>query len=62
MQKVYILSAGWGLIAAGFSGYGTVFEIAKTASGYAGAPTTLVSFNYNYSSGSWQRVTRQRAV
>ncbi len=26
-------------------GYGTVFEIAKTANGYANAPTTLVSFN-----------------
>ena len=25
---------------------GTVFEIAKTATGYAGAPTTLVSFNF----------------
>lgn len=29
----------------GASGYGTVFEIAKTANGYASAPTTLVSFN-----------------
>jgi uncharacterized repeat protein (TIGR03803 family) len=28
-----------------FAGYGTVFEIAKTAGGYANAPTTLVSFN-----------------
>ena len=37
----------------GASGGGTVFEIAKTASGYAGAPTTLVSFNFNYSSESW---------
>jgi uncharacterized repeat protein (TIGR03803 family) len=27
------------------NGYGTVFEIAKTASGYASSPTTLVSFN-----------------
>jgi uncharacterized repeat protein (TIGR03803 family) len=27
--------------------YGTVFEIAKTASGYASTPTTLVSFNGN---------------
>ena len=26
-------------------GYGTVFEIAKTATGYASTPTTLVSFN-----------------
>ena len=26
-------------------GYGTVFEVAKTASGYASTPTTLVSFN-----------------
>jgi uncharacterized repeat protein (TIGR03803 family) len=26
-------------------GYGTVFEIAKTAHGYASTPTTLVSFN-----------------
>ncbi len=29
----------------GANGVGTVFEIAKTAGGYAGAPTTLVSFN-----------------
>jgi uncharacterized repeat protein (TIGR03803 family) len=29
----------------GAYGYGTVFEIAKTASGYANTPTTLVSFN-----------------
>jgi uncharacterized repeat protein (TIGR03803 family)/VCBS repeat-containing protein len=27
------------------NGYGTVFEIAKTATGYASTPTTLVSFN-----------------
>ena len=27
------------------SGYGTVFEIAKTSSGYASTPTTLVSFD-----------------
>jgi uncharacterized repeat protein (TIGR03803 family) len=26
-------------------GFGTVFEVAKTATGYASAPTTLVSFN-----------------
>lgn len=29
----------------GAAGDGTVFEIAKTATGYASAPTTLVSFN-----------------
>jgi uncharacterized repeat protein (TIGR03803 family) len=29
----------------GAYGYGTVFEIARTSSGYASAPTTLVSFN-----------------
>jgi uncharacterized repeat protein (TIGR03803 family) len=29
----------------GASGYGTVFEIAKTNTGYASAPTALVSFN-----------------
>ena len=29
----------------GASGYGTVFEIVKTATGYASTPTTLVSFN-----------------
>ncbi len=29
----------------GADGYGTVFEIAKTSTGYASAPTTLVSFN-----------------
>lgn len=32
--------------AGGASGDGTVFEIGKTASGYAGTPTTLVSFDY----------------
>jgi uncharacterized repeat protein (TIGR03803 family) len=32
-------------------GFGTVFEIAKTASGYASSPTTLVSFDSTYSSG-----------
>ena len=31
--------------AGGRFGYGTVFEIAKTAHGYASTPTTLVSFN-----------------
>ena len=31
--------------AGGEYGYGTVFEIAKTAHGYASTPTTLVSFN-----------------
>ena len=31
-------------IAGGASGYGTVFEVARTASGHASAPTTLVSF------------------
>ena len=30
----------------GDSGAGTVFEIAKTSSGYASTPTTLVSFDY----------------
>ena len=29
----------------GANGIGTVFEIAKTAHGYASTPTTLVSFN-----------------
>ena len=29
----------------GANGDGTVFEIAKTAGGYASTPTTLVSFN-----------------
>ena len=31
----------------GASGYGTVFEIVKTADGYASTPITLVSFNGN---------------
>ncbi|HKD59825.1 MAG TPA: choice-of-anchor tandem repeat GloVer-containing protein [Terracidiphilus sp.] len=31
----------------GASGYGTVYEIAKTSSGYASTPTTLVSFTGN---------------
>jgi VCBS repeat-containing protein/uncharacterized repeat protein (TIGR03803 family) len=30
----------------GGAGYGTVFEIVKTASGYASTPITLVSFNF----------------
>ncbi|MBV8824881.1 MAG: VCBS repeat-containing protein, partial [Hyphomicrobiales bacterium] len=30
----------------GSSGFGTVFELAKTTGGYASSPTTLVSFNY----------------
>jgi uncharacterized repeat protein (TIGR03803 family) len=38
----------------GASGYGTVFEIAKTSSGYASTPTTLVSFDY-YSNGGFPR-------
>jgi uncharacterized repeat protein (TIGR03803 family) len=29
----------------GSNAFGTVFEIAKTAAGYASTPTTLVSFN-----------------
>ena len=29
----------------GADGYGTVFEIAKTSTGYSSTPTTLVSFN-----------------
>ena len=37
-------TAGGG--AYGVYGYGTVFEIAKTADGYASTPTTLVSFNH----------------
>jgi hypothetical protein len=38
-----------------YTGAGTVFEIAKTASGYASAPTTLASFDYSnggYPNGS----------
>jgi hypothetical protein len=35
----------FGTTAGGGAGNGTVFEIAKTASGYASTPTTLVSFN-----------------
>jgi uncharacterized repeat protein (TIGR03803 family) len=37
--------------AGGAGGYGTVFEIAKTAGAYASAPTTLVSFNETDGSG-----------
>ena len=36
---------GTGFDGSAFSGDGTVFEIAKTADGYASQPTTLVSFN-----------------
>ena len=32
-------------------GYGTVFELAKTASGYASTPTVLVSFDYDTQGG-----------
>jgi hypothetical protein len=32
-------------VGGGVTGYGTVFELAKTSTGYAAAPTTLVSFN-----------------
>ena len=32
-------------VSGGANGDGTVFEIAKTGSGYASTPTTLVSFN-----------------
>ena len=35
----------------GADGYGTVFEIAKTAGGYASTPTTLASFNEADGSG-----------
>ena len=35
----------------GATNFGTVFEIAKTGGGYAGAPTTLVSFNGANGSG-----------
>ena len=35
----------------GTGNYGTVFEIAKTATGYASTPTTLVNFNYANGAG-----------
>jgi hypothetical protein len=35
----------------GANGYGTVFEIVKTASGFANTPTTLVSFNGSNGAG-----------
>ena len=34
-------------------GYGGVFEIAKTASGYASTPTTLVKFNFTNGANPW---------
>jgi uncharacterized repeat protein (TIGR03803 family) len=37
----------------GASGDGTVFEIAKTAGGYASTPTTLVTFNYYNGGGPY---------
>ena len=37
----------FGTTGSGTTGYGTVFEIAKTATGYASTPTTLVNFNGN---------------
>lgn len=36
----------FGTTSSSFSGYGTVFELAKTTTGYAAAPTTLINFNY----------------
>ncbi len=39
---------------------GTVFEIAKTASGYAGAPTTLVTFNFLFFCRNSHRLGRKR--
>jgi hypothetical protein len=39
---------------------GTVFEIAKTAGGYAGTPTTLVSFNDDVSPNGSLICRRQR--
>ena len=38
--------------AGGVSGLGTVFELAKTATGYAAAPTTVVSFNVSNGSST----------
>lgn len=37
----------------GANGTGTVFEIAKTSSGYATTPTTLVSFGFNTVAASY---------
>ena len=42
----------FGTTTGGGNGYGTVFEIAKTASGYAGSPITLVSFDATGSNGA----------
>jgi hypothetical protein len=36
----------------GVHNWGTVFEIAKTAHGYASSPTILVSFNVNGANGA----------
>jgi hypothetical protein len=36
----------------GWCGYGTVFEIVKTASGYAGTPTILVTFDQTHGGNS----------
>lgn len=41
----------------GGSGCGTVFEIAKTANGYAGAPTVLVRFNFTDGANPLARLT-----
>ena len=45
----------------GASGDGTVFEIAKTASGYASTPTTLVSFNGTDGAGPFAGLTADSA-
>ena len=41
----------FGTTGAGGTGYGTVFELAWNGSGYASAPTTLLTFNYTNGSG-----------
>jgi hypothetical protein len=43
-----------GVNGSGYRGLGTVFEIAKTATGYASTPTTLVNFNdFNGTKGAF---------
>ena len=41
----------FGTTAAGGLGFGTVFNLAKTATGYAATPTTLASFHYGDGAG-----------
>ena len=50
----------FGTTTSGGTGFGTVFEIVKTADGYASAPTTLVNFNGTNGASPFYGVMRRR--